>query len=306
MMNQQAKNILLKPHLPSDFFSQKKDEHGIVLCKIDNSESFLFHQKHTKGAHLRKLTSVKFHQIQWETPYYNKVLESYLSGIDLKGKRILDFGCGDGRFTQFLIDHGADNLYCVDFDYATLHSLAEYVKEKGLEEKVTIIHSDFDNQPFEGEQFDLVLSIGVIYYLNERYEEVVKTFQQLMLPKALFITSDPELEGFFLRTLLFDSLPDAIEVFEKRRFKETKDKTGFSFRVFDKEEWTSIFTKAGFEILDHKGISLFHNLLRVLQLRGIISEKEIEANESSIWKIFDYLHEHGELHKHLLWKLQKP
>lgn len=299
-------NIKLKDHLPGDFLQQKKDDHGIVLCKVDNTESFIFHQKHTKGAHLRKLTEVKFHQIQWETPYYNKVLEEFLQGIDLKGKRILDFGCGDGRFTQFLIDKGADTLFCVDFDYATLHSLSGYVKEKGLEEKVCIIHSDFDNLPFADGQFDLVLSIGVIYYLNERYEEVVKTFHQLMNPKALFITSDPELEGFFLRTLLFDSLSDAVEVFEKRRFKETKDKTGFSFRVFDKEEWKKIFGSAGFEILDYKGISLFHNLLRVLQLRGIISENEIADKEKSIWKIFDYLHEHGELHKHLLWKLRKP
>jgi SAM-dependent methyltransferase len=297
--------IISKEKGLSDFYKDNVDEPGILRCKVNDSDSYVFHKKHTKGAHHRKLTTVKYHQVQWETPYFIKILDDFLKDVNLKDKVILDFGCGDGRFTQYLLSRGATKIICVDFDYEPLLSLSEYAKENNVSDKLFLIHSDFDNLPFVNQQFDLILSIAVIYYLNEGYEKAIAKFHSLLNNQSILITSDPELEGFLFRSLLFDSLEDTIDLFEKKRFKETKEKTGFNFRVFDKDEWKSIFTKNSFEILDNKGVSMFHNIIRVLLLRGIITEKEIELNEKKIWEMLDYLHVHGNLNKNIVWKLRR-
>lgn len=297
--------LSIKEDLSEDFLSKQVDPNGILVCDVLDSESFLFHKKYTKGAHLRKLKDTKYHQIYWETPYYLKALDKFLGKDEIEGKTILDFGCGDGRFTEYLLKRNAAKVVCVDFDYSTLLSLAEYVNDNNYADRVLIVHSDFDTLPFKGEQFDLVLSIGVLYYLNERYEEALRRLGGLLKEKGKLITSDPELEGFFLRSLFFDSLEDAISTFNTRRFKETKEKTGFSFRVFEEREWIDLFEKTGFQVLDRQGISLFHNFLRVLQLRGNVTEESLEKYEKEIWNIFDYFHLNGKLNKHTVWSIQK-
>jgi SAM-dependent methyltransferase len=281
------------------------DEHGILRCVIAQSDAYEFHKKHTKGAHLRKLKNVKYHQIQWETPYYEKILDEYLNNINLHDKLILDFGCGDGRFTEYLLSKGANKIICVDFDYNTLESLAIFAKENSCYDKLLIIHSDFNSLPEFTAKFDLILSIGVLYYLNENYEKAVSYFFEQLKPNSYFITSDPDMESFLFRTLIFDGLHEAIELFNQRRFKETKDTTAYKFRVFSENEWLNIFNSAGFEIINQKGISFFHNIVRVLLLRGIIKEDELDNNIQTLWKIFDYLHDNGTLHKHKIWLLKK-
>lgn len=298
------KNLPLKNETANQQLAET-DKNGIYSCCVDQTDSYIFHEKFTKGAHLRKLSEVKHHQIQWETPYYNKVLNDYFEGYEFTGKTFLDFGCGDGRFTEFLINKGAEKIVCVDFDYNTLVSLHNYRKENELENKIEIIHSDFDNLPFTNDTFDVILSIGVLYYLNENYEKAITHMHQLLKKDGMLITSDPCMEGFLLRTLLFDSLEDAIELFDTRRFKETKEKTDFKFRLFDKKEMEKIFLSSGFKIINCKGVSSFHNFLRVAQLRGLVKEQEIEQNETKIWSMLDYLHENGSLTKHLIWKLGK-
>lgn len=283
----------------------KIDEQGILRCPVGDSYSYAFHTKHTKGAHLRKLANKQYHQIQWETPYYLKVLEEYLEEVYIGSSIILDFGCGDGRFSEYLLEKGCQRLICVDFDYATLVSLSEFVTESGLEDRVLIVHSDFANFPLPPKVYDCILGIGVLYYLNERYEAAMKELNDSLTEGGLLITSDPSIEGFFLRTMMFDSFGSAMNVWRQRRFKETKEETGYVFRVFGLDEWIKIFEDAGFEIMGDRGISLFHNLLRVQFLRGQVDESTIKENESDLREFFDYLHDHGGLVKHKIWKLQK-
>lgn len=282
----------------------KKDEQGIYYTGVDNSQSFAFHKEHSKGAHLRKLKDQKFHQIYWETPSYVKALEAFLPP-DLSGKTILDFGCGDGRFTEYLLKKGATKIVCVDFDYNTLLSLNLFANENSLNESLLFIHSDYDNFPAFPDCFDIILSIGVLYYLNNKYEDAVYQFYINLKRHGLLITSDPDLEGFLMRGLIFDSLDEFIRIFKTRTFKETKEETPFRFRLFDEQESEKIFTNTGFSSVEKRVISSFHNLLRVLMLRGNIKAEELEKNENDIWKVLEYLDDNGKLAKHLIWRLEK-
>ncbi|HLG02690.1 MAG TPA: methyltransferase domain-containing protein [Bacteroidia bacterium] len=281
------------------------DESGILRWKVANSVSYEFHQKHTKGAYLRKFEKQKYHQINWETPYYKRTFDTFLEGQDPAGKMVMDFGCGDGRFTEYLLGLGYDQIVCVDFDYRLLAALSTFAEENNCAHKLLLIHSDIDDLPLKAGSFDLIFSIGVLYYLNEKYPDAIAYMNARLKKGGMLFTSDPDMEGFVLRTLIFDSLPDALRSFETRRFKEVQGETDMWFRLFNEKEIMQIFRENGFEIMDKQGISMFHNYLRVLHVRGIIPENEIETNESRIAALFDYLHEHGRLFKHMIWKLRK-
>jgi SAM-dependent methyltransferase len=279
------------------------DNHGIIHGTVNSTDSYLFHKNYTKGAHLRKLKEKKFHQIYWETPYYLKILNSFLNKDDFNEMLFLDFGCGDGRITQYLLENHAEKIVCVDFDYATLVSLSEYLEDNQLTDKVMMLYTDYENLVLPHGKFDLILAIGVLYYLNEKYESALRNFRSLLKHEGRLILSDPDLEGSLLRMLLYDSLESAIEAFKLRRFKETKNQSEFHFRIFDEKEWKSIFARVGFAIDGKRKISLFHNIIRVLQIKGIITENQLEKNEADIWEILNYLHEHGSLSKHIVWSL---
>jgi SAM-dependent methyltransferase len=281
------------------------DEFGILKCEVDNTTAYEFHQTHTKGAFLRKFEKQKYHQINWETPYYKKVFDNFLGNNDSIDEVALDLGCGDGRFTEYLLSKGFKKIVCVDFDYRLLMSLSEFAEQNGYSDKLLLICSDITNLPLKENAFDLVLSIRTLYYLNEKYEAAIKYVHSLLRKSGKLIISDPNMEGFILRALVFDSLNNALQTFEKRKFKEVQAETDVWFRTFDEKELSEIYLKNGFTIEDKHGISMFHNLLRVSQLRGIISESEIEENELRIKQMFDHLHDKGGLFKDVIWKLQK-
>jgi len=278
---------------------------NILECTINNSDSKEFHEKHTKGAFLRKFKEVKYHQVNWESPYYFKLFDKYLSGIDLSRITILDFGCGDGRFTEYLLKKGATRIISVDFDYKLLVELSSYIESTDNSDKVFLIHSDLANLPIKGESADVLLTIGVLYYYNELYESCLGQLKALLKQDGIFITSDPNLEGFILSALIFENLNDALDTFEQRRFNEVKGNNNLTFRAFTQNELKDIYNRSGFEIMDKQGITLFHKIVRILQLRGQISEADLEKNEERIKTLFDFLGEEGSLFKHLVWKLKK-
>lgn len=283
----------------------KPDALGICHIGFSSSEAYDFHQRYTKGAHLRRLETVPFHQSQWESPYYRKTLDRFLENADLAQAMILDFGCGDGRFADYLLQRGAHQIVCVDFDYATLAAFGEHLTETGDRDKVLLLHTDFDHLPFAADTFDVILAIGSLYYLDRQYETGIARLRDMLGQDGVLITSDPSIEGFMLRALVFNGLNESLDVFRSRRFREVTDASAPGFRAFDDGEWRDIFRAAGLTVLDRQGISLFHNLLRVLFLKGMVPEEQLRERQDDIESMFDYLHDHGSLFKHVVWKLGK-
>ncbi len=78
---------------------------------------------------------------------------------DLSGQRVLEAGSGSGRFTQVLLDAGANT---VTFDYS--EAVVANLANNGGHRNLTLFRGDIFNIPFETETFDRVACIGVLQH----------------------------------------------------------------------------------------------------------------------------------------------
>jgi SAM-dependent methyltransferase len=113
---------------------------------------------------------------------------------EVKGKHILDAGCGPGVYTEWLADRGA-NVVAMDVS-PRMVALAK--KRVGTKAKVTL--ADI-GQPFPFLQdgtFDIVLSALVLDYIEE-WLYVFKEFYRVLVPSGYFIFSVGHPFADFLR-----------------------------------------------------------------------------------------------------------
>ena len=77
----------------------------------------------------------------------------------IKGKRVLEVGCGAGRFTEVLLQEGA-HVYAVDLSSAVEANYLNCNKYPNYH----VERADVTHLPFKPETFDVVICIGVIQH----------------------------------------------------------------------------------------------------------------------------------------------
>lgn len=93
---------------------------------------------------------------------------------NLKGKRVLDIGCGTGRIIQMLKDKGAE-IVALDISKEMITAVGR--KFPGVE----CVVGDSDELPFEDESFDLVLGLFWIVHLRDlraSFDEVYRVLKK--------------------------------------------------------------------------------------------------------------------------------
>lgn len=107
----------------------------------------------------------KHRQTQYDSHNHNRVSERQLAqylSMDLralKGKRILDAGCGSGRFMEIALRYGA-MVIGVDLSYAI-----DVAREQlGSTPRAHFVQADLTRLPFAPGTFDLIYSLGVLHH----------------------------------------------------------------------------------------------------------------------------------------------
>ena len=78
---------------------------------------------------------------------------------DLRGQTVLELGCGAGRFTEVLLDAGAE-VWAVDASSAVDAARANL----GEHDRLELAQADLFDLPFEQDAFDRVLCFGVLQH----------------------------------------------------------------------------------------------------------------------------------------------
>jgi SAM-dependent methyltransferase/uncharacterized protein YbaR (Trm112 family) len=79
-----------------------------------------------------------------------------------RGKKVMDAGCGSGRFAYYAAKYGAE-VWAIDLGQAVA------VAERNTETagSVQVVQADLHRPPFAAESFDFIYSIGVLHHLPD-------------------------------------------------------------------------------------------------------------------------------------------
>lgn len=103
---------------------------------------------------------------------------------DLKGKRVLDLGCGFGEHCKRFVECGAEKVVGIDIS----EKMLEVAKAENADPKITYINMPMEELAQLQEQFDVVISSLAFHYVED-FEGVIRNIHSLLEENGVFIFS---------------------------------------------------------------------------------------------------------------------
>ncbi len=121
---------------------------------------------------------------------------------DIKGKRVLDLGCGEGGNTVLLALLGA-HVTGVDISPGAIRLAQRQVDANGVSDRVNFICSPFESAVLEADRYDIVWCEAILHHLLAVFPSVLETLSSLHGSGAMLILIEPCNLSNSLRRLRF-------------------------------------------------------------------------------------------------------
>lgn len=82
-----------------------------------------------------------------------------------KGKRVLDYCCGDGETAIWLAQEGAEAIG-IDISPRSIRNALEAAKGRGVADRVRFIMGDAESMNLEADYFDYIVATGILHHLD--------------------------------------------------------------------------------------------------------------------------------------------
>ncbi|MDP6707091.1 MAG: methyltransferase domain-containing protein [Alphaproteobacteria bacterium] len=113
-----------------------------------------------------------------------------VSGIEVRGKKILDLGCGlGGPAIALVANHGAGRVVAVDVQRELVERSRELAQARGVADRIGFRLVDPGPLPFEDASFDAVFSMGVIVKIPEK-RELFAEVRRVLRPRGVLVGND--------------------------------------------------------------------------------------------------------------------
>lgn len=108
---------------------------------------------------------------------------------DVKGKRVLDIGCGTGAHLIWLARHGAI-VTGIDISRERINVANEMIKCFSAQDKVKAIQCDADRTQFEAGSFDVIFGQDILMYFDGKYDKLIQEFKRLLAAGGVIVFSE--------------------------------------------------------------------------------------------------------------------
>lgn len=223
-------------------------------------------------------------------------IEFMIEGIDLAGKKVLDFGSGLGGPAFYLATSHHAHVYGVDVDPFLVNQANENRDKKHLDQVSFELISSY-KLPFEDATFDVVFSKEVIVHVSDK-RAVFKELYRVLKPGGVLVIMDwfKEKEGLS---------SDLLKTHEVDRFAQAD-----AMRYVSINEYLGLLTEAQFSKIIPTNASPLHlaYLRKDLEelgkekgehLRELLGDKGLDENRAS-WRANIATFESGEIQTFLI------
>ena len=200
-----------------------------------------------------------------------------------QGSRVLEAGCGAGRWLRFMTDRG---YQMVGLEYKG--ETVDMVKRTWPD--LDVIQGDCEASPFPADSFDGVLSFGVVEHWMEGPEKPLADIFRVLKPGGVAFISVPCQNTIrrFKKVLWVDEILGAPRAIAKRILRSKKMPLSrldrrYRFHMFPAlgeffeyrltpEEFLGVIRAAGFEVLTHQPVATFDGIYHDLNPFGLVVE----------------------------------
>lgn len=227
------------------------------------------------------------------------------------GSRLLEAGCGSGRWLRFLTDHGYA-ITGLEYKRETLQMVRRAWPDLG------VVQGDCEGSPFETASFDGVISLGVVEHWVDGPAKPLADLLRVLKPGARALILVPCLNGVrrLKRRLFWDEITEAPKALARRLLKGRRQPLSrldprYRFAVFP--AWGEFYEyrmtpgqfraeveKAGFEVVEHLPAATFDGIYHELNPFGLVVRWEnwkFHPTRLALWlherlKARTFLHPH--------------
>ncbi|TIP15221.1 MAG: class I SAM-dependent methyltransferase, partial [Mesorhizobium sp.] len=138
--------------------------------------------------------AIRFLEALWGDGYLSPggpdEVDRVVEGLSLKGKTILDLGCGAGGVTLDLVArHGAAHATGFDVERPVIETAKRKAAAQGLQDRVSFVQGPPGPLPFTDASFDVVFSKDALLHVRDKDALFAEIFRVLK-PGGVFAASN--------------------------------------------------------------------------------------------------------------------